>query len=439
MKKFLVTILSVVIAASCFSFAGCGDSGSTVDKDGNTIITMMVHVDSDRPEGQAYQDRVNAFNEHYKSEKLKARIDFKPRSDSATGYMETLDGLKRQNRLPDIITFDAPNTWSYAAERTKILYAIDDLVSDSVKNDFLEISKNTYQGHLYGLPIQESSAGIFYNKKIFRDAGLLSEVENMSLTNPWTFEKFEDICRRLKERNKNSLVIDLQLKDAKDETATYLLYPFIYAKGGKLVSADGLDAAGNMDSQKTIDAFAWIKSLADKGYTSFSDTDPTGFYMGNYAMYLSSGWSIPEIRSKYAATLGNDWGILPYPQGEIKASPTASWSFGITDNGHDKTAPAKLLEWMVSPESSNVITNATGMIPASLTAANAKNYQDGSPEKVLFDQLTSSGIARPGSVGYPDITQAFVDIINGIRTSDDVAKVVREKTSPLQTKLNEFK
>ena len=233
MKKWIVGMLSALLAAvMAFSFIACGGNTQEeeLDAEGNTIIDMMVHVAQQSAEGMAYNRITDAFNssDAAKENKIRIRVDYSPRSNSATGYETELGNMLNNGTLPDIITFDAPNTWNYA--ENGILADITDLISEETQSDFFEISKNTYNGKLYGLPIQESSAGIYYNKAIFRSAGLLNEVKNMTVDNAWTMTQFESICNRLK--GKCDLPVDLQLYNANDEMATYLLYPFILAGGG---------------------------------------------------------------------------------------------------------------------------------------------------------------------------------------------------------------
>ena len=155
-------------------------------------------------------------------------------------------------------------------------------------------------------------------------------------------------------------------------------------------------------------------------------------------MYLSSGWSIPEIENQYASTLGVDWGILPYPQGTAKASATGSWSFGITTQASSPEKAAIVLEWLVSTDSSVTITDATGMIPARYSAIERKNYEAGSPEYVLYDQLVKTGRTRPGTVAYPEFTSTFQSVINALRNSNSASQVVQTFTSELQNNLNRY-
>lgn len=441
MKKWIVGILSALLAVlMAFSFIGCGGGGpeEEVDADGNTIIDMMVHVAQQSAEGMAYNRITDAFNssDTAKENKIKIRVDYSPRSTSATGYETELGNMLNNGTLPDIITFDAPNTWNYA--ENGILADITDLIAEETQSDFFEISKNTYNGKLYGLPIQESSAGIYYNKAIFRSAGLLSEVENMTVDNAWTMTQFESICNRLK--GKCDLPVDLQLYNANDEMATYLLYPFILAGGGTFLSSDGMTATGYFDSAATIAAFDRLRNWVNNGYTSF-DASNVGFYTGRIAMYLSSGWSIPEIRNQYTQELGNDWGILPYPKGDtgVAASATGSWSFGMTTQCATPEKAAVVLEWLVSTDSSVAITDATGMIPARRSAVEEKGYTEGSPEYVLYDQLNKTGKTRPGTIAYPEFSSRFRAVINQIREgTQTTSAIVSGQAAQLQEYLGRY-
>lgn len=436
-KVFQVTAAAALAMVMSVSLFGCsGDNNEpAVDEDGNTIVQVMVHVAQQSAEGMAYNRITDSFNasDTAKENKIRVRVKYSPRSNSATGYETELIAMMNQGTLPDIITFDAPNTWSYAS--SGILEDITDLISEGTQNDFFEISKNTYEGKLYGLPIQESSAGIYYNKKIFREAGLLNRVENMTADNAWTIAEFESICAELKDDC--TLPIDLQLYMANDETATYLLYPFILAQGGSFLSEDGMTATGYLDSAATIAAFQKIRNWADSGYTSYDASD-VGFYTGQYAMYLSSGWSIPEIRNQYTQQLGEDWGILPYPKGTRAASATGSWSFGMTTQCASREETAIVLEWLVSTDSSVSITDATGMIPARKSAIEQKNYTAGSPEYLLYDQLNKTGTVRPGTIAYPEFSSAFRGIINGLRNDSNASSIVSTQTTTLQNNLDRY-
>lgn len=436
MKKLLTSIISILLVAMMMlGMVACGgeSTGSNepqVDAEGNTIVKIMFHVDKSSTEGQAYQKRINAFNAAYKDQKIKAQAIFKARSAGASGYETELQNNQLEGTLADIITFDAPNTAAYA--NSGLLYDISTLISAEEQEKFYSL--NTYNGKLFGLPIQESSAGFFYNKKIFREAGI--DVSSITAENPWTFEQFVDVCARLKAYGITA--VDMRIDATKDETAPYLLYPFIYAAGGEFVSEDGYTATGYYNSAATAKGFQFLKDLISQGYTSYA-IGATDFFTGKVGMYLSSGWTIPDLDNKYREYFASrdDWGLLPYPKDVEAASATGSWSYAITNNHHtDKSAALELLKWMTSAESSKAITDATGMIPARKDVD--KNYEVGSPEYTLLKQLELSGKERPVTVAYPTFSTTFNQVIFGL-DNGSVDQLLNSATNTLQDAMNKIK
>ena len=452
MKKFFTGLVSGILVSALGSvlFAGCGRNGGgdVVDSEGNTTLTLWVHVAATNPEGQKYKQCIDEFNAAHKDQKIKARIEYKVQTSNGVGnYDSQLNAALQQNNLPDLITFDSPNAWSYAD--AGILYPIDELVDAGIKDDFFEASleQGVYNGKLYGLPIQESSAGIYYNKQMFKIAGVYDEVKNMTADEPWTFSEFKKIAQKVKDANKTDYAIELPIDNssANGELATYLLYPLIMSCGSKLLSDDGLTATGYLDDQASIDGFRYIKDLAKEGLTSFTP-EFNGFYSGHIPMMLSSGWTINIIEQTWGAIYKDRdaWGILPYPKADNgqAVSATGSWSFGITTrNTSSKEPAAKLLAWLVKPESELSITSATGLIPARYSAIEkAEKYTvAGSPEYMLYSQLTKTGKPRPGTVAYPEFTSGFADIVKGLKDTTNVASMLKEKTTSLQNGLNKYK
>lgn len=441
MKKFikltLQTLILVFTAITLFACGGGSEEESSVDSEGNTLVKIMFHVNESSAEGKAYKKRIDAFNIAYKDKKIKAIASFVARSSGAADYETDLMNRKKEGTLPDIITFDAPNCASYA--KSKLLYNLDGMIPQETLNDFISVSR--YEGSLYGLPIQESSAGFFYNKQIFAAAGI--DVSRFTVDNPWTYQEFSNVCQQLKNYQTShdgysKYAVDMRLDATKDETATYLLYSFVYASGGQFVSEDGYTATGYLNSSSTARGFNFIKSLVDNGYTGY-DIGATDFFTGKVGMYLSSGWTIPQLDNQFKEFFPNgrdSWGLLPYPKDVTGASATGSWCFGITNNHNsDKSAAKELLLWLTSVESSEEITNATGMIPARKSVPSVQSFTVGSPEYVLYQQLLKTGTARPDTVGYPQFSTTFNQIISELK-GGNVGSILDTKAAALQEKLD---
>ncbi len=439
LKNILAVATAAVLSLGAFAACDTGLGGereeieSRTDKYGNTLVTIMVHKDSSTKEGRAYQKCVDDFNTAYKDEKIKAQITFVAQTSGVNQYETTISSLFAQGggKLYDIISFDAPKCAGYAKDG---MFVELDGYLDDYTNNFIPASLNTYNDKIYGLPIQESSAGFYYNKKLLNEAGVTDAQIATYKKDGWTFDQFKSVCAKLKVKGKT---VDFQLT-AGDETSTYLLYPFGYAAGGEYVSPDGMTVGGYLDSTETKNGFKFIKECIDAGYTNYQIGSKDFFTKETVAMYLSSGWTIPDIQNDYESHFGgaDGWGILPYPHaaGKPAVSATGSWSFALTNNGiKDKSAAVELIKWMTSDASAKIITDATGMIPAKTSMT--IEYDNGSPEGVLYSQLVNNGKPRPSMAAYSAFSEEFNLIISALRT-DSVDTAISTHTTSLQTKIN---
>ena len=434
MKKSLLALLIIPFTLAGCSLFGGGDNpeDDPNSAEGSKKLTIRFHVDDKSTEAAGYKKIIAAFNESKAKEGIKVTASFVARTGSNDAYAKQLATDQLDGTLPDIITFDAPNCASYAKEG--FLYDISSAFSAEEKAKYITL--NTYNGKLYGVPIQESSAGFYYNKALFANAGI--NVDGITVDNPWTFSRFNEVCAQLKASGVTP--VDMRFDATRDETATYLLYPFIYAAGGSFVDSTGYTATGYFDSAKSIKGFQFLRDLVTSGYTGYG-IGATDFFTGKVGMYLSSGWTIPDLDNKYEAVFGkhdrSKWGILPYPMDEVAASATGSWSYAITNNKrNDKTLVIELLKFITNAESSKTITDHTGMIPVHKDAN--VNYESGSPEFILREQLSKTGKERPVTVGYPDFSTEFGKVISEFREGD-VATIVHNKAQSLQSKLNQIK
>ena len=429
MKKIkTLGLLSLVLALSACGGIGGGGDPADGETDGIAKIKIRFHVDSKSSEGIAYKRLVDAFNVEYSSE-IKVTPSFVARTAGDSAYERQLSTDMVEGTLPDIITFDAPNCAAYASKG--YLYDFTDSLTSQEKEKYITL--NTYNGKVYGIPIQESSAGFYYNKNLFNQAGI--DVSWVTVDNPWTYNDFKEVCKKL---SLNGITpVDMRMDATKDETATYLLYPFIYASGGSFVDTTGLTAKGYFNSDASKRGFRFLQDIVSSNYTNYG-IGATDFFTGKVGMYLSSGWTIDDFND-YKTTFPNRdaWGLLPYPKDVTSASANGSWSFAIGNNSRKNKEPVvKLLKYLTNQNSSKAITDATGMIPANREVET--NYATNSAEDVLYQQLQKTSISRPITVGYPQFSSAFSQVISGLREAKSVSDLVDEKANNLQNELNKI-
>ena len=94
----------------------------------------------------------------------------------------------QNNNAPDILNLNAYA--SYAKDG--LLYHADEVLPEAAKSDILDafVKCGTYEGKLYGFPDLSSARAFFYNKAIFKKAGIAEP--------PKTWDEFDG--RRQEDR-----------------------------------------------------------------------------------------------------------------------------------------------------------------------------------------------------------------------------------------------
>lgn len=429
MKRWLFGIFSLLLM---FAMWGCSNSKSANSQDGKTL-TMWVHVSDDSEEGKVYQKRVDAFNKKYASENIEAKIDFIPRSGNGGGYEDKVNAALTTNTLPDVITLDGPNTAAYA--KSDVIAPLDEYIKD--QDDLLPSIKQqgTYQGKLYAIGVSESSVGIYYNKKMLKDAGV--DLKTLpTVENPWTWDEFLELCKKLKNKY-DKPAIDMQLQ-SKDEMLTYALLPFVWSAGGDVLSKDGKKAEGVFNDKLTVGAMTFIQTMLKEGYTTRTPVKQA-FETEKYPMKMSGVWTVTDMETNFPNV---DYGVMPYPvspKTKKLVSPSGSWQFAMTQTSENKEWAAKLVDWMTNKESNLELSRSIAALPVRYSSEKvlAKEFSD--EMNVFLQQLKETGHARPVTPAYPQVTRAFQQAIDDISFFDqhqDIQSVLDTRAKEMQSAID---
>jgi fructooligosaccharide transport system substrate-binding protein len=430
MKKALILILSVLVVLSvsaCSSTTG----GKAASQGDNSQVTMWVQMSSDTAEGKAIQKDVDRFNAQNKG-KYHATIQFIPRSNSGGGYEDKVNAALTTGTLPDVLTLDGPNTAAYA--KSGIIAPIDQYISN--KSDFLPsiIKQGTYNGKLYAIGYSESGVGVFYNKKMLKDAGIdLASLP--TIDHPWDWNQFEQLCQKLVAKY-HQPAIDMQL-NSKDEWLTYAFLPFLWSQGGEV--ANGNKAMGVFNSTAAVKTMGFIQDMVKKGYTTNTPIDK-GFQTGKYPMYLSGSWTIQELDSSYKNI---DYGIMPYPTSpdtQQLVSPSGSWQYAMSATTKKTAAAGALIHFLTTTPSLAQVDLDNSVLPP---AKSVMQYMKGkvSPQmQFLIDQNAKTAHPRPILPEYPQVSKIFQDTISDAtyyKQNSDVQKLMDNQAQLMQNALQQ--
>lgn len=431
-------ILSMVAALSLGLLTGCsGGSSSKTSKEAASKddVKVWVQFSDETAEGKAWEQVVQNFNKKFKG-KYKVVTEYIPRSGSGGGYEDKVNAAITTNSLPDVITLDGPNTAAYA--KSKVITPLDDYLKDNNMEDVLDSIKQqgTYDGKFYAFGYSESNVGIYYNKKMFKEAGI-DESSLPTLKKPWTWDEFKAVSKKLKDHFKEA-AIDFRL-NSNDEMLPYAYMPLIWSNGGSVVNEDGTKAEGYFNSKESTQAVQFIQDLVKEGYTTVSPVEK-GFETGQYPMVLSGSWTIADLQTNYKDI---DFGILPYPvsnKTKKLVSPSGSWQLAVTTKSNKKDAAAEFVKFATNTESSEILSLGNSVLP--IRKSTIKNIKDkvSEPMRFLMEQNAATAHARPVVVAYPQVSRSFQQAMQDIsyyEENPDVQKVLDSRAKEMQTAIDD--
>lgn len=160
---------------------------------------------------------------------------------------------------------------------------------DSSLIDMMNLSGVGVEG-IYALPKTISMEVFYYNKDLFKKAG----IEKL----PETWDEFYEVCEKLEQIN----VIPWSLGTKNPWRATHLLNAIIYRLSGASKGAQLGSGEAKWTDEDIVEAFAFIQNLAERGifgddYQGIDyETEKQRFMSGETAITLDGNWRIAELK-----------------------------------------------------------------------------------------------------------------------------------------------
>ncbi|WP_405885650.1 extracellular solute-binding protein [Streptomyces sp. NBC_01136] len=367
------------------TLAGCGGSGGSGD-----VTLRLVAADYGDAKADSSQKYWDKLAKTYEGEHpgTKVEVTVYPWTDVDRKVKEMVEA----GDAPDMAQI---GTYAdYAAKGD--LYRVDEVLSIPVQGDF--IAQLTEAGQVnrvqYGMPFAASTRLLFYNKKLFSDAGL---------TAPTTWSELAADARVLKSRGvKIPYALPLGPEEAQAETMQWLL------SGG-----DGYtDDVGtySLDSAQNVATLTWLKDeLVGKGLTGpvapakLNRADAFAAFARGEVGMLSGH---PTLM-KTAAAKGVKFGMVPMPGINGRAQATmgvADWMMAFKKNGHREQI-GTFLDYVYSQKNVLDFSHEYDLLPVTTSASDAMAADAGDADLVPFlDELPSSQLYPVGKTSWAAVS-----------------------------------
>ncbi|SET69983.1 ABC transporter substrate-binding protein [Paenibacillus sp. NFR01] len=282
--------------------SGSDSAAAPDDGSGDPKVNLSFWTLFDGGDGANMQALVDEFNKTHPNIQVKNTKlvwgEYYTKLITAVGNGNGPDvGISHASRLPDLIDQGVATPLDDAAAEAGVDW-------NSFNQNLLDA--DTVDGQHYAVPIDTHAFIMFYNKKLLKDAGLLSDDGKPVMEQ--SADGFLAFLKTLKEKLP-SKVTPFALSNANDDP--YRLWWSLYSQlGGNDLISDDLKSAA-IDKEKGIQAADYIQKLYTEGYIKKNDPDfYKNFQSGTAAIMMTGVWAT----GTWESTKGLDFGAMPIPK-----------------------------------------------------------------------------------------------------------------------------
>lgn len=254
-------------------------------------------------------------------------------------YWTMLEAAATGGSLPDVFWMHSNEIYKYGANDQ--LLALDDLIKEA-GIDMSKFPKGlvdiyNVEGKQYGIPKDFDTIALWYNKKLFDEAGVKYPDAN------WTWDDLKEAAKKLTNKEKEQYGIATFLTNQEG------YYNFVFSNGGQIIK-DG-KKSGYADP-KTIEGLEYFFSFAHEGLSPVlsKDGDAKAYLEnGKAAMALFGSWQLNGFLDNDYLRENSDVAPLPKKDGK-SVSVYNGLANVISANTPNKEAAWKFVQFLSSPE-----------------------------------------------------------------------------------------
>lgn len=389
----LLTVGMLATSLAACSPADDSDSGSGGDTaasdspegvDDGTQLTLWTRAPMEK-QATLLVDAYNASHENQVSLTITPNDDYVAKVGAAAG----------SGSLPDLFAADivyVPN-WTSQGLFTDITDRIDGLpYADELAQG--HIDAGTYEDQEYVLPFVLDLSVMFYNKDLYREAGLDPEKP------PTTLKEYGEHAKAISALGKDG-VSGTYFGGNCGGCTLFTWFPSVWAGGDQVLSADGTESLLASDTAK--DVYAVYKDMVDSGAIGNGTKDETG-----------ATWTGPFQEGKigvmpYPATLLStaaetvDVGVAPIPGPDGGESTFVGGDgIGISKDSKNEAAAWNFLSWLTSEDAQVEVLAKNNDVVSRADLADNK-YAAVDPRLVTINEVAAKG-STPVAINFQ---QAF--------------------------------
>lgn len=425
-------IMIVAIIAYLALVFVCWDDSITTSPDGRTILTFW-HTYGDLEE-QVLRDIIKEW------EGKNPKFAIRPVRIPFDGHKAKLRTALTVGQGPDMARVD----WSFVCELAR-KNSVTDLATlgfENIRQQYLPAPLATafVDGRYYGIPDQTTCVAMFYNRAMFREAGLIPPQTEVNASGtetpeapvqvedvvPKTWEEFIEVGKKLTDASKGQYAFAMM-------NTLWWNLPFLNSYGARVISEDGkkcvLDADAAIQAVEMMASLTNIHKVEAGAWRPGAISPEQGFVNGKYAMVFMGPWNLAKFKNAKM-----DFGVALIPGGTAGSSTNV----GGTDVVVFKTSKYQaesydFLTFFTNAENQKRWCSQLNQLPINLGAYDLVKFDD--PHLMMFMEQMKHAGPNPVIKDYgllEDIVNPEIEaVLSGQKTARDAlgsaARKVQER------------
>ncbi|RYF15075.1 MAG: ABC transporter substrate-binding protein [Comamonadaceae bacterium] len=261
-------------------------------------------------------------------------------------------------------------------------------------------------GKTWGVPFQRSTVVMYYNKDLFKEAGLDANKP------PQTWAELKAAATKLTKKDASGKVTQWGVQIPSSGFPYWLFQTLTTTNGAVLANEAGTQV--KFDDPKVVEALQYWVDLGKAGIHPPGvvewGTTPKDFFERKAAMIFTTTGNLTNVKTNAKF----DFGVAMIPGNARKGSPTGGGNFYISKKATpaQQEAAFKFIKWVTQPERAAEWSMDTGYVavsPAAYGTDTLRKYgRDFPPALVARDQLPMS-VAELSTHENQRVTKALND------------------------------
>jgi len=275
-------------------------------------------------------------------------------------------------------------------------------------------------GKTWGIPFQRSTIVLYYNKEMFKEAGLDPNHA------PETWKEMAEYAQKLTKRDASGKVMQWGVQIPASGFPYWLFQGLTTENGVQLMNAAGTETY--YDKPAVIEAVQYWVDLTSK-YKAHPEgivewgTTPKDFFERKVAMMWTTTGNLTNVRSNAKF----DFGVAMLPANKRRGSPTGGGNFYLFKQAkpEQQAAAFKFVKWITSPSRAaqwGIDTGYVAVRPDAWETPEMKKYvAEFPPAAVARDQLQFA-VAELSTHDNQRVTKALNDGLQAALTGSKPAE-----------------